>query len=279
MDTMANEEMARAWDGDEGEGWARDWQRYDDAVAFHHDALVHALDVGAGERVLDVGCGNGQLTRQLATRSGDGEVRGIDLSQAMLERARGLAALDGVTNAVFEQADAQTHPFPAERYDVLTSRFGVMFFSDPIAAFANLRAAAHPGGRLGMVVWRGPDANEWLRRVVGALAVGRDLAGPPLGAPGPFGLAERERVVAVLDGAGFTEISVDPLDGPYWAGPDAGDATAFFRGAGIFRGFTQDLSPAQVEEAIAALSATMAEHETADGVVFDSGTWLVRARC
>lgn len=279
MDTSANEEMAQAWDGDEGEGWARDWQRYDAAVAFHHDALVTALDVVAGERVLDVGCGNGQLTRQLATRSGDAEARGIDLSQAMLERARELARLDGITNAVFEQADAQTHVFDPAGYDVLTSRFGVMFFSDPIAAFANLRAASHPGGRLGMVVWRGPDANEWLRCVIGALAVGRDLPGPPPGAPGPFGFAERERVVSVLERAGFTEISLDPLDGPYWAGSDAEDAIAFFRGTGVFRGFTQELSAAQVEEAIAALSATMSEHETADGVVFESGTWLVRARC
>lgn len=148
---IANVEMAAAWDGDEGEEWARDWERYDRAVLDHHGALFDAATIGDDERVLDIGCGNGQSTRDAARAAGNGSAIGVDLSSRMVERARELAKLEGVTNVTFERVDAQVHPFDAAAYDVVISRFGAMFFADPASAFANIGAGLRPGGRLVMV--------------------------------------------------------------------------------------------------------------------------------
>ncbi|MGH9002047.1 MAG: class I SAM-dependent methyltransferase, partial [Acidimicrobiia bacterium] len=204
--------MAAAWDGDEGQDWARDWRYYDRAVREHHRVLLHAAGIAESERVLDIGCGTGQATRDAARAARGGSALGVDLSSPMLARAAELAAAEGLTNVEFARADAQVHPFAAAAYDVAISRFGAMFFGDPIAAFTNIAAALRPGGGLAMVTWRGLEANEWLRGVIDALAVGRDLPGPPAGRPGPLGLAVPELTGAWLQAAGFEAVAHAPVD-------------------------------------------------------------------
>ena len=122
----------------------------------------------------------------------------------MLGYARRQAVEEGVTNASFEQADAQIHPFPAESFDVAISRTGAMFFGDLIAAFANIGRALVPGGRLVLVAWQPLATNEWIREISGALACGRDLPAPPPDAPGPFSLSDPDQVRSILMAAGFT---------------------------------------------------------------------------
>src|SRR5438132_11595022 len=161
MTEVANAQMAAAWDGDEGTGWARDWEHHDRAIRGYHLRLLEAAAVAPGERVLDVGCGNGESTRAAARASGDGAALGVDLSSQMLARARELARAVGLTNVTFEQADAQVHRFEPNVYDVVLSRFGAMFFADRTAAFANIARAMQPGGRLVMVAWRTLGDNEW----------------------------------------------------------------------------------------------------------------------
>lgn len=275
---VANVEMAAAWDGDEGAGWARDWERYDRAVRGYHRLLVDAAAVGTSERVLDVGCGNGEVARDAARAAERGSVLGVDLSSRMVERARELASGDGLTNVGFEQADAQVHPFDIAAYDVVLSRFGTMFFADPVAAFTNVSAALRPGARLMMVTWRGVEDNEWLRCVLLALALGRDLPMPRSGTPGPFGLADPDFVRATLAAAGLATIELTRVDQPVWLGADGDDAFGFLRGAGVVRGMTSGLDDAQRALALDALRTTMAEHDTGDGVYFGSGAWLVSAR-
>ncbi len=163
------------------------------------------------------------------------------------------------------------------RHDVALSRFGTMFFADPVTAFANIGAGIRPGGRLVMIGWRGVADNEWLRCVFGALAVGRDLPVPPPGAPGPFGLADPDATRAALTAAGFDGIEITAVDEPFWLGTDGADAFEFFRGTGIVRGMTEGLDADQRARALDALHATMVEHDTSVGVEFGSGAWLISA--
>jgi SAM-dependent methyltransferase len=144
----------------------------------------------------------------------------------MIELARRLTTEQGISNAIFEQGDAQIHPFEPAMFDVALSRTGTMFFGDPRAAFANVARAVRPGGRLTMLVWQGPEPNAWIRELALALGVGRDLPGPTIGAPGPFGQSDPEAVRSVLSDAGFSNIVFEGLNEPMWLGADAKEATA-----------------------------------------------------
>jgi SAM-dependent methyltransferase len=173
-----------------------------------------ALAPKPGERVLDVGCGCGQTTLALAGRVGPtGQVTGLDISRPMLELARRRAADAGLANTRFIEADAQTHRFEAATFDALFSRFGVMFFADPPAAFRNLAGAIRPGGRLAFVCWRGLAENTWMTTPLQAALKHIPAPAPPVpGAPGPFAFADPERVRTILQAAGFADIGFEPFD-------------------------------------------------------------------
>lgn len=277
---IANVDMAAAWDGDEGDGWARDWKRYDRSIQRYQNRLLTASTIDASDQVLDIGCGNGESTRAAARVAVDGSALGIDLSTRMVERARELASREGPANVAFERADAQIHAFEPKAHDVAISRFGAMFFADRIAAFANISHAIRPDGRLVLLAWQELDRNEWLVEIRAALAAGRELPTPPAGVPGLFGLADRESVEVDLRAAGFAQVVVEQVEEPVWAGSDADDACLFFSNTGLARGLLQDLDDAARASAIGSLKETMVEHETADGVEFGSAAWLITAqRC
>ena len=271
----ANAEQSRAWDGDEGAYWAGNADRFDKAVAAYHDRLLAAAAIGRADRVLDIGCGTGQTTRDAARAAADGVALGVDLSGQMIALARRLAAGHGIANARFEQADAQIRPFPAASFDVAISRTGTMFFADPAAAFANIARALRPGGRLALLVWQGPQANEWIGELGGALAAGRDLPAPPAGAPGPFAQADPDAVRAVLAAAGFTHVEVDGLHEPMWFGTGTDDAHRFV--LGLLGWMLHGLDGNQRAQALGNLRATLTGHDTGHGVCYQSATWLIRA--
>jgi SAM-dependent methyltransferase len=275
---IVNVDMASAWDGDEGDDWVREWQRYDRAIRPYHDALLAAVAVETTDNVLDIGCGNGESTRDTARRASKGSAFGVDLSSRMIAHARELARREGVRNALFEHGDVQAYPFDDEVHDVCISRFGAMFFGDREAAFTNFGRSIRRNGRLGLVAWRSPAENEWFRCVFGALSAGRDLPMPVPGTPGPFGLADAETTHRVLTAAGFADIVFEATDQRYCIGTDPGDAFAFFRASGIARGLTAGLEPADRERAFDALQATIVEHASDEGVTFESSAWLVTAR-
>ena len=181
----------------------------------------------------------------------------------MLARGAERAAEEGLTNVAFAQADAQVEPFADGRFDLVVSRFGVMFFSDPVAAFANLARATRPGGRLGLVVWRPFAGNEWVEAPRAALAVGRDLPPIPEDVPGPFGLADPDRVRRILDDAGgrrsTSPTSACPTTTAWSPRPRRSTAARSACSGRSSRGWT---TPAR---AIDALAATMTEHSTATG--------------
>jgi SAM-dependent methyltransferase len=275
---VANIEMAGAWDGDEGAHWAEHADHYDASVAPHGRHLHAAAGISAGVHVLDVGCGCGASTRLAARAAVEGGALGVDLSSRMLERARQRARNEGLTNAGFEQADAQVHAFEDHAFDVAISRFGAMFFGDPVAAFANIRRALRPGGRLALLAWRRLAENEWLCAIRSALAAGRALPAPPVGAPGPFGLAGTHDVRRILGAAGFEDVVLDIMEEPVRLGADAADAFEFVRGLGITRGLLDGLDDTAVAGALEQLQATLAAHDTGDGVLLGSSAWLITAR-
>jgi len=275
---IANVDMAAAWDGDEGDDWARDWQRYDRSIQRYQDRLLVASTIDASDQVLDIGCGNGESTRAAARVAVDGSALGVDLSTRMVERAREFASSEGLANVAFERADAQVHAFEPNAHDVAISRFGAMFFADRVAAFGNICHAIRPDGRLVMLAWQGLERNEWLVEIRAALAAGRALPIPPPGVPGPFGLADPEGVDVDLRAAGFTQVAVEGVEEPVWAGSDADDAFLFFRDSGVARGLLQDLDDAARSSALESLRETMAAHQTENGVEFGSAAWLITAR-
>src|SRR5215510_1110186 len=270
-----NAEQARAWDGDEGAFWAANARAFDRAVDGYHDSLLGAGAIRPGDRVLDIGCGTGQVSRDAARVARDGEALGVDLSGEMIAVARRIAAEHGLANASFQQCDVQIHPFPAAFFDVAISRTGTMFFGDPAAAFANIGRALKRGGRLALLVWQGPEANEWIRELIGALSVGRDLPVPAAGAPGPFAQADPQAAAAVLAAAGFTRIDLQGLQEPMWFGSDVGEAHRFILGqlGWLLRGLNAD----QRDQALENLRGTIAAHDTSDGICYQSATWLIRA--
>ena len=275
---IMNTEQAAAWDGPEGAAWAADWQTYDRSIAAYREDLVAATAVVDGERVLDVGCGNGQSTRDAARRTPSGSVLGIDLSAQMLDRARELAAAEGLDNVELVQGDAQVHPFEPGAYDVAIGRFSTMFFADKKAGFTNIARALRPGGRLVLMAWQAVSENEQFRTIFGALAAGRALPAPPADAPSPFALADEERGRDWLDAAGFVDVTYDSLRRPFDIGDTAQEAYEFFARSPMTAGMTRDLDDDAKTSALAALLDAFRAHETPAGVVFDSAVWLIRAR-
>jgi SAM-dependent methyltransferase len=274
---IVNAEMAAAWDGAQGDHWVAVEPAMTEALAPYADHLLAAAAVGRDEHVLDVGCGTGDTTHACAALAVDGGALGIDLSTAMLERARTRAADAGLTNVEFERGDAQVYPFVPERSDLVVSRFGVMFFADPVAAFVNIGRGMKPGGRLALVVWNDPAHNEWFTAARGALTLGRSLPIPPPGAPGPYGMADREHTRGVLEAAGFGRVAFDDVEVPFRFGPDADAAFEFGRGIGFVREMIDSLDDDQRAEALDALRAVMDARDAGAGVVFDSRIWVITA--
>ena len=273
----SNVEAHRAWDGGDGDYWTEQEATFDRSVAGYHEAFFAAAAIAPGERVLDIGCGTGQSTRDAARLAAPGSVVGVDLSGRMLERARRRAMEDGLGNVEFVQADAQIHRFEPEAFDVAISRTGAMFFGDPVAAFANIGAALRPAGRLVLLTWQPLPSNHWIRDFRDALAAGRELPAPPPDAPGPFSLSDPDRVRSVLGAAGFSAIDLEPVEAPMWFGATADEAERFVHGLGFTVFMLQDLDDAAQERARRDLRATIEAHATPEGVLYPSAAWIVTA--
>jgi SAM-dependent methyltransferase len=274
---IVNVDMARAWDGEEGDQWTEFADEYDDTHRSIWARFLETDPVRPTDRVLDIGCGCGQSTRDAARAARGGSALGVDLSSAMLAVARRRATDEGVTNVDFRRADAQVHAFEPGAFDIVISRFGVMFFEDRTAAFANIAAALRPGGRLALLVWQDIRKNEWIMTARETLAAGRDLPMPQAGAPGPMALADPDDVRGLLSGAGFESVGFTSIEEPVWFGADAEAAYEFVGEIGIVKGLSEDLQPEARAAAHERLRAALQDHETPEGVRFDSGVWLISA--
>ncbi|WP_410875255.1 class I SAM-dependent methyltransferase [Nocardia sp. A7] len=246
---------------------------YDAELRLHNAHFFAAARVGAGDRVLDIGCGTGQTTREAARAAVDGSALGVDISEVMLDQARRISGDEGLSNIGFELADAQVTAFPPTTFDICISRFGVMFFADPVAAFTNIAGALRSGGRLAWLVWQGRDRNEWA-------SVFGDVLAAPIATPGrgPFSLADPAATESMLLAAGFIDVGFTEIDEPVYYGPDSVAAYDNLLRLTGFTTFLADLEPAKAERARARLREILADHQTDSGVYFDSRAWLITAR-
>ncbi|MDE2199317.1 MAG: class I SAM-dependent methyltransferase [Rhodospirillales bacterium] len=265
------------WNGAGAARWVERQARMDATIAAVSDAAIGVAGLRQGEKVLDVGCGCGATILALADAVGPGgHVSGIDISAPMLEVARqrtaGRAGIDCLL------ADAATHPFAPASFDLVFSRFGVMFFPDPVAAFANLRRAIRPGGRLTFASWRAFDENLWMKV---PLAVATTLVPPPPppgpDEPGPLAFADPARVTRILVAAGFEAPVFTRFDLPMRLGDNLDDASDQAMTIGPASRALLD-QPDDVRQAVrTAIRAALAPYAGADGVDLQGAVWLVRA--
>lgn len=278
----ANADQIEHWDSQAGPVWVDYQERLDIQIAPHGERALASLAPASGERVLDVGCGCGATALEIARRVGpSGHVLGLDISGPMLARARQRAAQADLEHIEFRQSDAQTAPLEPGAYDALFSRFGVMFFDDPGAAFANLGRALRPGGRLAFACWQPPTENPWILAPMAAVAPLLEMPPPPPpGSPGMFGLADPERVRTLLGDAGFVDVAIDDvrLDmSP--GGGSLDDAVDTFLEVGPVAAVLRDTG---ADDSLrgkvhAAVRTAYEQHDTAEGPRLPSAIWLVTA--
>ncbi|OEZ92217.1 aklanonic acid methyltransferase DnrC [Janthinobacterium sp. HH107] len=282
--TEQNAYQVADWNDQSGERWVANQARLDAMVAVFGQAAIEAAAPATGERVLDVGCGAGASSLALAARVGaQGQVLGVDISESLIGRARTLTPQH--TPAQFLVADASSAELPEGAFDILFSRFGVMFFGDPTGAFAHMRRALRPGGRVAFVCWRGAAENEWVRLPMGAIQGIVALTAPPdPEAPGPFSFGERDRVTRILTAAGFTDITVAPFDAsvPFGEGGTRDAAIDDAVKMALEVGPLSRVLAAQPDEirarAAVAVRTVFAGRPGERSVMIDGAAWIVTAR-
>jgi SAM-dependent methyltransferase len=275
MTGFANAEMAQAWDGAEGAYWADNAASFERTTGRFWARLRAQVPVAADERAIDIGCGNGANTCDLAQATADGHVLGVDLSQRMLDNARRRAAALGISNVEFVHGDAQVHAFERGTVTLVVSSFGCMFFADPVAAFRNVGSALTGDGRLALLAWRELARNEWVTAIRATVAP--ELPPPPADV-GPFAWANAEMVRDVLSAAGFADIDFTSIDAVADMGADPDAAFTFMSSLGLVRGLLEQVGGADADERLARLRAELERRTTPDGVLLPASAWLITAR-
>jgi SAM-dependent methyltransferase len=273
-----NDEQVAYWNGPAAQRWTAYQQVLDHAIRRFGDAALDAADVRSGERALDIGCGCGDTALALGARVGvSGSVLGLDLSERMLARAKERAT--GRANLEFRQGDAAVIALPAD-FDLLFSRFGVMFFDDPDAAFANLRRTLRWNGRLSFVAWRVFTDNPWAHLPVQAVNRLVPEVVPPTSPdiPGPYAFADRDKVARILSTAGFHSITIDRFDAEVELGGDLETAVDFAIQAGPVSRLLGAAGPELLAQARSELRSVLAPHRSNHGFALAGSSWIVTAR-
>ena len=277
-----NSEQITYWNEVSGPKWVLLGDTINALIEGLGEAALNAAAPSPGEAVIDVGCGCGQTSLALAGRVGpEGRVLGLDLSAPMLADARRRADVAGAVNLEFIQADAQTFDLEAGSADLLFSRFGVMFFQNPTTAFANLRTALRPDGRLSFICWQEMARNPWMLLPVRAVSAHIELPAPPEpGTPGPYAFADPTRVKGVLEAAGYAEVSVEgcetEIDVMGERTPE--QAVEFLMQMGPAARMLAEASQDTRAVAAEAIHEALAPYIRPDGIRLGAATWIVSAR-
>ncbi len=271
--TNANQEQIDYWNNKAGPNWVDMQERLDRVLQPLSDAGLKAAGVRAGEHVLDVGCGCGDTT--IALRKLGADVLGVDVSGPMLDHARSRNA-----EVSYLQADAATSDFSGRQFDLVFSRFGIMFFSDPVPAFINIRNAMSPTARLLFVCWQPPAANPWMSAAGRAIApfLPAPETAPDPRAPGPFAFADADYVSDLLSQAGFREVSISPYPHSLRVADDVDQAVHFQTQLGPASRAINELDGDERARALAAVKDALTPFDNGDGVYMDAAVWLISAK-
>jgi SAM-dependent methyltransferase len=251
---------------------------YDAELRLLNKVFRRAYALRRDDDVLDIGCGTGQTTREAGRMVPSGSAVGIDHSGEMIVRARELTEVEGPHNVTFVHADAQNQSFSSESFDVAISRFGTMFFRDPVAAFTNVAHALRPDGRLVMMVWQAHERNEWSVAITDALAGDKELLPPSEAGLDPFSLADPDTVIATLGAASFRNVTFTEVCEPVYYGPDVATAFKWVRGFAYTNEVITSLDPTSAERTLERLRETLAAHAGPNGIWFDAQAWIIAAR-
>lgn len=273
----ANRDQAAHWNDLAGRTWAELQEVIDRVLAPFVPFVIDEIGPIDGGRVLDVGCGAGVLTLAAAKAAGPtGGCLGVDISAPLVEAATARAARDGVANADFLEADAQTHRFDPQGFDAIVSRFGVMFFEDPVAAFRNLHAAARPGAKLACIAWRGPAENDFMTAGGRAAAVLiPDFPKPAQDGPRQFAFADADRVCSILDASGWQDQAMRPIDVPCRF--PLSDLRTYVTRMGAFGPIFHAMTDAEKAEIAPKIEAAFASFVHGDEVRFTAAGWMIAA--
>ncbi len=281
MVDKANADMEAFWNGEGGNKWVSHEDRLETSLQPFGARAIEASAVQADENILEIGCGCGPNTIELARRlRAGGNVRGVDISATVLEAARKNAEASGLTNIVFNCADAQTSDLGSEAYNLAFSRFGVMFFDDPVSAFKNIRGALKSDGRLAFASWAAADKNPWVAQPLQAVAKHIPLPPPPKpGTPGPFSLGSEQRVQEILNEAGFSNIVVETFQTPMVLGDNISEAVNFLMQMAPSGGAISAADPDESTRAAIAedLASLLSSCESPDGIAMDAVALMVTA--
>ena len=283
MEHKAAEDIsAEDWAGEMGEKWLAHLDQFEGMIEPAGEALLAAAGVAPGDAVLDLGCGGGVTTIAIAKTAGpEGRATGLDISPVLATHSAKRAAAAGVQNVDFITGDATVATLDQGAYDILFSRFGNMFFEDPVAAFKNLHSALKPGGRAIFSCWAPPEDNQWLLEVMEVVTRYIEMGPPEPRAPGPFAFAETAYVSEVLTKAGFSNVKVEAWRGKQMVGgksATAAEAADFVVNALSVGDALKELPPEKFAAVIKDITEAFARHETPEGVEMSATAWFVNAK-
>jgi SAM-dependent methyltransferase len=277
LEPSSNAAQIEYWNAIAGETWAKFQELLDRQIEPLGLAAIDVLAPAEGEHIIDIGCGCGQSSLALAARvAPTGSVVGVDLSKPMLEVARRRPRPAPSLRVDFRQLDAQTGNIGRSVFDAAFSRFGVMFFSDPVTAFANIRASLKPGSRLAFVCWRSLGENPWMQAPLqAALPLIPPVAPPDPTAPGPFAFADANRVRSILASAGFVSVTIKPFDTRIGVGGVEQSLQLALKVGPLGAALREQ--PELSGKVAGAVKDALSKYLTPDGVLMPGAVWIVLA--
>ena len=274
-----NKNQRDFWSGKGGDIWVERQNAMDTMLSPLGEAALNKLNLNEGENVLDIGCGCGHTTLNIAKRiSPDGQVTGLDISKPMLKRAKESANEMSISNASFNCVDVQTDDIGEEVYSAAFSRFGVMFFEDPIAAFRNINKSLITGASLSFVCWQSPALNPWQSLFIEAVKKYVDLPSPPPRSPSPFAFMESEYVSSILEESNFQNIMIEGHEAEVnmFSGRSLSDSVKDYISINpVVSGMLKDSTEQEKTEIINSAIEAFSPYYSAKGLMFPSATWLV----